>query len=38
MYMQVLFHCKSKETVDSMTWDELCAYYYLMSLEAGEKQ
>lgn len=33
IYMQVLFHTKNKQTVDSMTWDELLAYFYLIQQE-----
>lgn len=31
--MQVLYNCKNKVTVDSMSWDEMCAYYYFMLKE-----
>lgn len=37
LYMQVLFHCKHKPTVDSMTWDEMCSYYHLMIKEAENR-
>lgn len=34
MYMQVLYDCKNKDTVDSMSWDEFCVYYHMMIREA----
>lgn len=33
LYMQILYNCKNKHTVDSMTWDEMCAYYHFMLKE-----
>ncbi|MGL5050484.1 MAG: hypothetical protein ACRC6E_07620 [Fusobacteriaceae bacterium] len=33
LYMQVLYNCKNKSTVDAMSWDELCAYYHMMKKE-----
>lgn len=38
IYMQILYHCKNKATVDSMSWDELCAYYHLMIKETEVMQ
>lgn len=33
--MQVLYNCKNRELANSLTWDEMCAYYYLMTVENG---
>ena len=38
LYMMVLYNCKNKETVDNMTWDELCAYAYLMAEEVKNRE
>lgn len=34
VYMQVLYNCKNKDTVDNMDWDELMAFYSMMIMES----
>lgn len=30
IYMDVLFYTKNKHTVDTMTWEEMCAFYHMI--------
>lgn len=31
LYMDVLYYMKNKDTVDSLTWEDLCALWHLIS-------
>lgn len=37
IYMEVLYHTKNKQTVDSMTFEELCAFYHMMIMEVNAR-